>query len=101
MQYMINQSDYYRKLMSSFFFLLPGTMEAKFILIAVIIPIIASQGINKGKNSMLKTIIFFKESANPNITCTEELQQTYLHVKKIVLNDTCKGDTRSVFRTIT
>lgn len=57
---MINQSDYYRKLMFSFFFLLPGTMEAKFILIAVIIPIIASQGINKGKNSMLKTIIFFK-----------------------------------------
>lgn len=56
---MINQSDYYRKLMSSFFFLLPGTMEAKFILIAVIIPIIASQGINKGKNSMLKTINFF------------------------------------------
>lgn len=55
-------------------------MEAKFILIAVIIPIIASQGINKGKNSMLKTIFFFKESANPNIT--EELQQTYLHVKK-------------------
>lgn len=51
-------------------------MEAKFILIAVIIPIIASQGINKGKNSMLKTI-FFKESANPNITFTEELQQTY------------------------
>lgn len=51
-------------------------MEAKFILIAVIIPIIASQGINKGKNSMLKTN-FFKESANPNITCTEELQQTY------------------------
>lgn len=77
-------------------------MEAKFILIAVIIPIIASQGINKGKNSMLKTInFFFKESANPNITCTEELQQTYLHVKKIVLNDTCKGDTRSVFRTLT
>lgn len=75
---MINQSDYYRKLMSSFFFLLQGTMEAKFILIAVIIPIIASQGINKGKNSMLKTInFFFKESANPNITCTEELQQTY------------------------
>lgn len=35
-------------------------MEAKFILIAVIIPIIASQGINKGKNSMLKTINFFK-----------------------------------------
>lgn len=64
---MINQSDYYRKLMSSFFFLLQGTMEAKFILIAVIIPIIASQGINKGKNSMLKTINFFKESANPII----------------------------------
>lgn len=59
MQYMINQSDYYRKLMSSFFFLLQGTMEAKFILIAVIIPIIASQGINKGKNSMLKTVNFF------------------------------------------
>lgn len=56
---MINQSDYYRKLMSSFYFLLQGTMEAKFILIAVIIPIIASQGINKGKNSMLKTINFF------------------------------------------
>lgn len=75
-------------------------MEAKFILIAVIIPIIASQGINKGKNSLLKTINFFKESANPNITCTEELQYKYLHVKKIVLNDTCKGDTRSVFRTL-
>lgn len=46
-------------------------MEAKFILIAVIIPIIASQGINRGKNSMLKTN-FFKESANPNITCTQK-----------------------------
>lgn len=80
---MINQSDYYRKLMSSFFFLLQGTMEAKFILIAVIIPIIASQGINKGKNSMLKTINFFLRVCKPyNITCTEELQQTYLHVKK-------------------
>lgn len=56
---MINQSDYYRKLMSSFFIFFPGTMEAKFILIAVIIPIIASQGINKGKNSMLKIINFF------------------------------------------
>lgn len=32
--------------------------------------------------------------------CTEELQQTYLHVKKIVLDDTCKGDTRFVFRTL-
>lgn len=37
-------------------------MEAKFILIAVIIPIIASQDINKGKNSMLKTINFFLKS---------------------------------------
>lgn len=60
MQYMISQSDYYRKLMSSFFIFFPGTMEAKFILIAVIIPIIASQGINKGKNSMLKTKFFLK-----------------------------------------
>lgn len=34
-------------------------MEAKFILIAVILPVIASQGINKGKNSMLKSINFF------------------------------------------
>lgn len=34
-------------------------MEAKFILIAVILPVIASQGINKGKNSMLKSIHFF------------------------------------------
>lgn len=57
-------------------------MEAKFILIAVIIPIIASQGINKGKNSLLKTINFFKESANPNITCTEELQQTLIYMFK-------------------
>lgn len=78
---MINQSDFYRKLMSSFFIFFPGTMEAKFILIAVIIPIIASQGINKGKNSMLKTN-FFTESANPNITCTEELQQTLIYMFK-------------------
>lgn len=55
------KSDYYRKLMSSFL-LLPGTMEAKFILIAVILPVIASQGINKGKNWMLKSINFFTRS---------------------------------------
>lgn len=80
---MINQSDYYRKLMSSFFFLLPGTMEAKFILIAVIIPIIASQGINKGKNSMLKTInFFFKESANPNITVQKNCNKHIYMLKK-------------------
>lgn len=77
-------------------------MEAKFILIAVIIPIIASQDINKGKNSMLKTInFFFKESANPNITVQKNCNKHIYMLKKIVLNDTCKGDTRSVFRTIT
>lgn len=37
-------------------------MEAKFILIAVILPVIASQGINKGKNWMLKSINFFTRS---------------------------------------
>lgn len=79
---MINQSDYYRKLMSSFFFLLPGTMEAKFILIAVIIPIIASQGINKGKNSMLKTINFFLKSLQTLITVQKNCNKHIYMLKK-------------------